>query len=69
MATRPYPSFLIYIDASNQFRWRFQAANYKTTADSAEAYQNFADCLSGIQLLKSPHPIWQTDAVTARIGG
>lgn len=67
MATRPYPSFLIYLDATNQFRWRFQSSNYKTTADSAEAYHNFADCLNGIGTLSSPHPAWQTDAVTARL--
>ena len=67
MATRPYPSFLIYLDTASQFRWRFQAENYKTTADSGEGYHNFDDCMNGIQSLESPHPIWQTDAVTARL--
>ena len=67
MASRPYPSFLIYVNTASQFRWRFQIANHKITADSAEGYHNFADCLIGAQMLQSPYPIWQTDAATARL--
>ena len=68
MATRPYPSFLVYIDADNQFRWRLQAANHRNIANSGEGYHNFSDCMDAIGLIQSPHPIWQTDAVTGRLG-
>lgn len=67
MANRPYPSFLIYLDAAKQFRWRLEAANYKTIADSAESYHNYDDCVHGIELIKSPHEIWQTQEVTDKI--
>ena len=68
MATRPYPSFLLYIDANDQFRWRLQAANQRTIADSGEGYHNYADCRAAIDLIKSPHPVWRTQAVTDRVG-
>jgi uncharacterized protein YegP (UPF0339 family) len=68
MAVRPYPSFLIYLDNADEFRWRFQTANHKTTADGSEGYNNYADCRAGILLLKSPHPIWRTQEVVDRLG-
>ena len=68
MATRPYPSFLIYFDKQGQFRWRLQATNHRTIADSAEAYHNFKDCRDAISLIKSPHPVWQTKDVTDALG-
>ncbi len=64
MATRPYPSFLIYLDEQDQFRWRLQAANHKTIADSAEGYHNYKDCRDAISLIESPHPVWRTAEVT-----
>lgn len=64
MANRPYPSFLVYFDAQRQYRWRLQAANHRTIADSAEAYHNYSDCISAIGLIKSPHEVWQTQEVT-----
>lgn len=64
MASRPYPSFLLYVDADGQFRWRCEAANYKTIADSSEGYHNLADCEHGLSLLRSPLPVWETQAVT-----
>lgn len=67
MTTRPYPSFLVYIDTGNQFRWRLQATNHRTIADSAESYHNYADCISAIGLIKTPHPVWQTQDVTNRV--
>jgi uncharacterized protein YegP (UPF0339 family) len=67
MATRPFPSFLIYIDRRGEFRWHFQAANQKITADGSEGYRNYDDCLNGIRLLQSRHPIWQTQEVTNRL--
>ena len=64
MANRPYPSFLLYKDASGQFRWRCQSSNYKTIADSSEGYHNVKDCEHGVALPESPHPIWETEEVS-----
>lgn len=63
MADRPYPSFLIYIDAKGEYRWRYQAAgNHKTLADSGEGYKNYRDCLAGAEALKASgnSPVWRT---------
>jgi len=38
---------------TKQWRWRLVAANGKTIADSGESYYNKADCLAGINLVKS----------------
>lgn len=68
MAARPYPSFLIYLGEDDQFYWRFQTSNHKTTADGSEGYNNYADCRAGILFLKSPYPIWRTQEVANRVG-
>lgn len=62
MATRPYPSFLIYKDAVGEFRWRYQASNTKIIADSGEGYVNQADCQHGIDLVKASanSEVWVT---------
>lgn len=63
MADRPFPSFLIYKDAVGEYRWRYQASNTLTIADSGEGYINKADCQHGIDLVKaSTHsPVWVTN--------
>jgi len=65
MANRPYPSFLIYKDNKGEFRWRYQAANHRTIADSGEGYNNLADCEHGIELVKQSRnsEVWETDEV------
>lgn len=65
MATRPFPSFLIYKDAKGHYRWRLQASNAKVIADSGEGYVNLADCDRGIELVKKSagYPIWEEEAV------
>jgi uncharacterized protein YegP (UPF0339 family) len=63
MANRPYPSFLIYKDLKVEFRWRYQASNTKTIADSGEGYKNKADCWNGIYLVMDCNrqtPVWVT---------
>lgn len=68
MATRPYPSFLIYIDSAGEFRWRYQASNTKVIADSGEGYKNLADCDRGIELVKqsASSETWETEEVGKR---
>ena len=62
MADRPYPSFLIYKDEAGEFRWRYQASNTLTIADSGEGYKRKADCQHGIDLVKASHgkAVWVT---------
>ena len=45
--------YLIYRDATSQWRWRLIAANNRIIADSGESYHNKQDCLNGIYLVKS----------------
>lgn len=68
MADRPFPSFLIYIDAKGEYRWHYQASNTKIIADSGEGYKNLADCDRGIELVQQSHssPVWETHDVAQR---
>ena len=68
MASRPYPSFLIYLDNAGEFRWRYQASNTKTIADSGEGYKRLEDCERGIELVRqsSSSPIWEEQQVAER---
>jgi len=67
MATRPFPSFLIYLDTRGEYRWRCEAANGRTIADSGEGYHNYADCKRMISVVGGASgTIWQTKEVTDR---
>ncbi len=68
MANRPYPSFLIYIDAKSEFRWRYQASINKTIADSSEGYKRLEDCEHALSLVQAcaNSPIWEGEHVAAR---
>ena len=67
MATRPYPSFLIYLDSRGEYRWRCEAANGRTLADSGEGYHNYADCRRMIDVVASgAHHVWRTKDVIDR---
>src|SRR5688500_12412581 len=46
------PTFQIYRDATGLYRWRLRAANRRIIADSAESYQNEADCRAAIALIQ-----------------
>lgn len=65
---RPYPSFLIYIDARGEYRWRLQASNTKTIADSGEGYVRVQDCEHAISLVQKSGSaqIWEEKPVTDR---
>ena len=68
MASRPYPSFLIYVDNAGEFRWSYEASNAKTIADSGEGYKRIEDCERGIQLMKECYnsEVWETQEVASR---
>ena len=60
---RPYPSFLIYIDEANEYRWRYQAAgNHKILADSGEGYTTYKACLAGLEMVQNSWgpAVWRT---------
>lgn len=42
-----------YTDARNEWRWRLQADNGKTIADSGEGYSSERACDHGIDLVKT----------------
>ena len=44
--------FEIYKDAKLEFRWRFKANNGRILAESAEGYNNPANCEHAILLIK-----------------
>ena len=45
-------AYLVYQDASSEWRWQLRAANNRIVADSAEGYHNKQDCLHAISLVK-----------------
>lgn len=44
-------AFVIYKDASGEWRWTLYARNSKKIADGAEGYRNKADCMHGVRLV------------------
>lgn len=44
--------FVLYTDASNQYRWTLYAANNRKIANSGESYWNRADALAAINLVR-----------------
>lgn len=67
MSARTYPSFLIYLDNAGEYRWRCQAANHHTIADSSEGYQNYRDCKAMIAVVGGASAnIWRTAEVSER---
>ena len=48
--------FELYRDSAGEYRWRLQAANNEIIADSAEGYNNKADCEHGIELVRELAP-------------
>jgi uncharacterized protein YegP (UPF0339 family) len=45
-------AYLVYQDASGEWRWQLRAANQRVIADSGEGYHNRQDCLDAITLVK-----------------
>jgi uncharacterized protein YegP (UPF0339 family) len=66
MASRPFPSFLVFKDTDGQFRWHFQESNHKIIASSGEGYYNLADCEHAIGLMRDCRDaeLWETQEVT-----
>lgn len=69
MAQRPFPSYWMYRDARNEWRWTYHAANGEEIAVSSESYRNRTDCLRSIEIMKASYSseIWspQSDAQAA----
>lgn len=45
--------YVMYKDAAQQWRWYLLAGNNRKLANSGEGYQNEADCLAAINLVKA----------------
>jgi len=52
---RTYPSYWIYRDNRNEWRWTYEASNGKTIAVSSEGYVKKADCERGIEIMKASY--------------
>ena len=53
MSTRTYPSYWMYKDVRNEWRWSYQASNGLTIAVSSEGYKNRSDCERSINIMKA----------------
>lgn len=53
VANRTYPSYWMYKDNRNEWRWTYEASNGKTIAVSSESYKNRADCRHAIDIMKA----------------
>lgn len=49
-------TFEVYADKGNQWRWRLRHSNGNIVADSAEGYSTEANCLNGIESVRSNAP-------------
>lgn len=60
MAERTYPSYWMYKDTKDEWRWSYEASNGKTIAVSSESYKRRTDCERSIEIMKASHssPIW-----------
>jgi uncharacterized protein YegP (UPF0339 family) len=68
MAERAYPSYWMYKDARNEWRWSYEASNGLTIAVSSESYKRRADCERSIEIMKASKdsPVWMpTDLLNA----
>ena len=67
MAQRPYPSYWMYKDHQNLWRWTYEASNAKTIAVSSESYHNRGDCERGIEIMKQStnSPVWLPSELAA----
>ena len=68
MTSRPFPSYWLYKDNQNMWRWKYDASNGRTISVSSESYHNRADCERSIEIMKQSHssPTWMpTDLANA----
>ena len=55
MAIRTYPSYWMYKDQQNLWRWKYEAINHKIIAVSSESYHNRKDCEHSIDIMKQSY--------------
>lgn len=56
----------IYKDAQSEYRWRYEASNGNTIADSGEGYIAKTDCERGIAIMKASKDIPVEDKTVSR---
>ena len=50
---REYPSYNIYRDNRNEWRWTYEAKNAETIAVSSEGYTQYHNAWHSVQLMKN----------------
>jgi uncharacterized protein len=60
--------FELYKDEDGEYRWRLQAGNNKTIADSAEGYNTKAGAEEGIRDLQRIAPTAPVNDKSSRVG-
>ncbi|MEZ5428726.1 MAG: DUF1508 domain-containing protein [Pyrinomonadaceae bacterium] len=60
--------YVIYKDASSQYRWRFVASNGRIISDSGESYFHKSDCERGIEIMKNSANAPVVDTTTQSVG-
>ncbi|MBP1858736.1 YegP family protein [Rhizobium herbae] len=65
MASRTFPSYWMYKDGRNEWRWTYEASNGETIAVSSEGYIKRADCQRGIDIMKASKdsPVWLPESL------
>ncbi|MBX3575179.1 MAG: DUF1508 domain-containing protein [Mesorhizobium sp.] len=60
MAQRTYPSYWLYKDNRDEWRWSYEASNGETIAVSSEGYKRRVDAERGIAIMKASanSPVW-----------
>ncbi len=53
MAQRTFPSYWMYKDSRDEWRWTYEASNGKTIGVSSEGYKNRSDCRHSIDIMKA----------------
>jgi len=56
--------FTMHKDTQGEWRWKFQADNYRTIAVSSESYINKTDCRDSIDIVKKQAPSAAVDEQT-----
>jgi len=60
MATRTFPSYRLYRDTRNRWRWRYERDRNEPLAVSPDSYASREECESMVRQLRSPAevPLW-----------
>lgn len=60
MSSRPFPSFRLYKDHRDRWRWRYERSEHEPLAVSPDGYESRVECEQMVALLRRSvdAPIW-----------